>query len=242
MQKLSIVAEKRGLVGRGVKSLRREGVLPANIYGKGIKSQAIKLNLADFEKIFEKAGETSIVDVQVGKTSSPALIHNVQMHPVTDTPLHVDFHKVNLKEKVRASVPVVAAGESPAVKQGLGTAILQIDELEVEALPTDLPDKFEIDMSGLDEVGKAIFVKDIKVDKAKIKIEADPDEVLVKVDPLREEEEEPAPVADLEAEEADVEEGVETEGAEKEEQPTEAAEKESDGSGSETKPQAKEEK
>lgn len=211
MQKLSLVAEKRNILGRKVKALRRDGKLPANIYGKGFKSLAISVDLSDFEKIYAMAGETSIVDVKVGSSKNPVLIHNVQLHPVTDLPIHADFHKINLKEKVKAAVPIEMIGESPAVKQGLGTVVLQIKELEVEALPTDLPDKFKVDLSKLDEVGNAILVKDISIDDKKVKIDIKGDEIVAKVEPLMEEEEDAPTVVEEEAEEG---EGSEAEGTE----------------------------
>ncbi|MGD8744443.1 MAG: hypothetical protein PVJ52_02520, partial [Candidatus Woesebacteria bacterium] len=143
--------------------------------------------------------------------------------PVTDDFIHADLMKVDLKKKVVTQVPVELSGEAPAEKQGLGTLVSYIDELEVEALPTDFPEKFEIDVSDLREVDDAIFVKDVEVDK-KIEIKNEPEQILVKIEPLREEEEEP--VVPTEEEEA-VGEEAEDKGAEEEkEEGKEQAEKE----------------
>ena len=106
MNKLSIKAEKRKLSGRKVKKLRREGILPANIYGKKTESQQVQVNLSEFLKLYEEAGETSIVELQVNGDKKPVLIHNLQLDPVTDVPLHADFFAVNMKEKVTAQIPV----------------------------------------------------------------------------------------------------------------------------------------
>lgn len=225
MQKNTLKAEKRKVLGRKVKKLRREGALPANIYGKKVKSLAIKLPSTDFEKVYQTAGETGIVEIILGKQKRPVLISNVQLDPVTDKPLHVDFHQVDLKEKTTADVPIELIGESPAEKQGLGTAVQHLDEIEVEALPKDLPDKFEVDLSKLREVDQAVQVKDLAVDTKKVKVLAETEQIIVKVEPPRKEEEVAPPPPEEEVPEE----------AEKEVLPEEAPEK------AEEKPKAEEE-
>lgn len=134
--------------------------MPANVFGKGIKSESLQVKLADFQDIYKKVGETGLLYLTVknGKVEEkPVLVSNVQLHPVSDTPIHVDFHQVSLKEKVTAAVPVEISGEAPAEKGGIGTVVQYIDEIEVEALPTDLPEKFVVDISKLAEVDQAIF-------------------------------------------------------------------------------------
>lgn len=210
MAKLTLKAEERNTLGRKVKKIRREGLLPANIYGKKVKSQALKLNLLEFQKVFKEAGETGLVDLKIGRSTKPVLIHNVQVDPVSDTPIHADFLQVNLKEKVTAQVPVELAGESPAEKQGIGTAVQYLDEIEVEALPNDLPEKFEIDLSKLESVDDVIKIKDLAVDTKKVTIEDDPEQIIVKVEPPKEEEEVPP----VEAEGEEGEEVVKAEGEE----------------------------
>ena len=188
MQKYSLKAESRKITGRKVKTLRQQDLLPANIYGKKIKSTSIQIEQKEFAKIFEQAGETGIVEIKLDKETRPALIHNVQIDPVSDLPVHVDFLQVDLKEKVTAEVTVELAGESPAEKQGLGTVVLYIDELEVEALPVDLPEKFVVDVGNLAEVGQTVLVKDLKVEKDKVEIKAGPEAIVVKVEPPQKEE------------------------------------------------------
>jgi large subunit ribosomal protein L25 len=198
MQKNTLKAEKRKVLGRKVKKLRREGVLPANIYGKKIKSLSIKFPVVDFEKVYKAAGETGIVEIAIGKQKKPVLISNVQLDPVTDKPLHVDFHQVDLKEKTTADVPIELIGESPAEKQGLGTVVQSINEIEVEALPKDLPDKFEIDQA---------------------------EQIIVKVEPPRKEEEVAPPPPEEEVPEEAEKEVSPEEAAEKAEEKPEAEEK-----------------
>lgn len=193
-------AEKRKIVGRKVKVLRKQGVLPANIYGKRIKSQEIQVDVKEFLKLFKEVGETGLVELQIDKEKKPVLIHNVQFDPVDEIPLHADFLQVDLKEKVIAKVPLELIGESPAEKEGLGTVVQYINELEVEALPGDLPDKFEIDASKLSKVDQIFLARDIVVDKKEIKLKTDPEQILVKVEPPKKEEEVPPPKVPSESE------------------------------------------
>lgn len=189
-------AEKRTLKGRKVKTLRKEGVLPANVYGKKIKSEEVQVDAKEFRKVFEQAGETGIVELTLGSAKKPVLIHEVQLDSLTDDPIHVDFMQVDLKEKVTATVPVEVEGESPAEKSGIGTVVKLLNEIEVEALPTDLPERFVVDATKLEEVDQVVKVSDLDYDKAKVEVKVDPEELVVKVEPPQKEEvvEAPAPV------------------------------------------------
>ncbi len=196
MDKQILEAETRKISGRKVKTLRSQGLLPANVYGKKIKSGALQVNLKEFEKLFTKVGETGLITLNIknGKKEEKAvLISNVQKSPISDSPIHVDFRQVDLTEKITAEVPVEIVGESPAEKQSIGTVVQYLDEIEVEALPTDLPEKFTVDVSALSEVDQAVFVKDLKVDQKKVTLNINPDEILVKVEPPQKEEVAPAP-------------------------------------------------
>ena len=176
--------EKREILGRKIKQLRREGILPANIYGKKVKSQAVQVGLKEFEKVYADTGETGIVDLVVGKGKTRSvLIHNVQIHPVTDQFLHADFRQVVLTEKVKADIPVEVVGESPAVKDKKGILLTILDEIEIEALPADLLDKIEVDVSQLTEVDQEIKVSDLKLAK-KVDFLTDPSLIICKIGPL----------------------------------------------------------
>lgn len=212
----TLIVQPRKVLGRKVKKLRREGVLPANIYGRKVKSKAVQLDLAAFEKVFDNVGETGLVKLTLDKKTSPVLIHNIQLDPVTDIPIHTDFLRVDLKEKVTVHVPVELSGESPAEKEGRGTVVQYIDEIEVEALPGNLPDKFEIDSSALTEVDQQVHVKDLAVDKKKVEVKQDSQQVIVKVEPPRKEEEVAPPPEEVPEEEAPKEEAAPPEEAPKE--------------------------
>lgn len=181
MDRTKISVEQRKITGKKVKQLRKEGIIPANIFGKDLKSISIQVELKEFQKAFKEAGETALVDVKVGSEVYPSLIHNLQRDPRYDSIIHVDFHKVNLKEKITTEVPVVLEGESPAVKSGEGLILQTLNEVEVECLPTDIPPHITIDAEKLTEVGQSVHVKDLKVDKTKVEIKNDPEEVIVTV-------------------------------------------------------------
>lgn len=165
MKKLKLDVEKRKVSGKKVKGLRRQGILPANIYGKHLKSLAIQLSFKDFEKVFKEVGETGLVELLVAGEEKirPALIHNVQLDPRTSQPLHTDFFQVDLKEKVTTMVPVEIVGEAMAVKDKKGVLLQTLNEVEVEALPADLPEKIAVDVSSLAEVDQEIKVGALKV-------------------------------------------------------------------------------
>lgn len=211
MARPKLKAEKREISGREVKKLRREGILPANLYGKKVKSLALQFPLKEFQKVYDEVGESGLVDLQIDSETRPVLIHNVQLHSVSDEPLHADLHQVSLTEKTTATIPVELLGEAPAVEQRLGILIQPIAELEVEALPADLPEHLEINISSLNQVDDAVTVADILIDKAKVEIKAEPSEVVVKIAPLAKEEE-VAPPAPAEGEAAPTEEAAPVEG------------------------------
>ncbi len=222
MDRAKLTAKKREILGRRVKTLRRNGLIPANVYGKGIASMAVELPVKEFNTIFEQVGETGLIDLIIDRDTHPVLITNVQVHPVTDLPLHADFRQVDLKEKITAPVPVELVGESPAEKSGIGILVQQLNEVEVEALPTDLPEKIEVDISKLENVEDSILVSALLVDRDKVTIQAEPEQVVVKIEPPAAEEVAPEPAAEgAEGEVAPTAEGEDGEAASEGEAPTE---------------------
>ncbi len=175
--------EKRDIFGRKVHRIRKQGMIPANIFGKNIDSMAISVALKEFDTVYKKVGETQIINLD-GK---PVLVSNLQVDPISGDYLHIDFRQVDLNEKIEATIPVEVEGESPAEKQNLGTVVQQIHEVEVEALPDQLPEKIVVDASILVEVDQAIYVKDLKVSKD-VEIKTDMESIVVKVEaPTKEE-------------------------------------------------------
>lgn len=165
MKKHTLIATKRELLGRKVKKVRVKGNIPATVYGKNVKSVSVSVPADTFSHTYDEVGETGLVDLSIDGSIRPVLIHNVQKDPVTWSILHVEFHQVDLKVKVHANVPLVTIGESPAVTQKKGVVLRILDEIEVEALPTDLPEKIEVDVGGLIEVNAEVKVGDLQIPK-----------------------------------------------------------------------------
>lgn len=183
MKKIELKVQPRKVVGKKVKKLRKEGVLPANIYGRDIKSESVQVPYKEFEKIYKEAGETGLVDLQLDGQVRPVLIHNIQFDPVSHEPLHADFYQVNLKEKVKTMVPLSIVGEPLAATNKVGILLEQLSEVEVEALPTDLPESIEVNVEGLANVNDQITVADIKTPTG-VSLLTDPGQVVVKIGEL----------------------------------------------------------
>ncbi len=163
MKKHTLKAQKREMLGRKVKKLRQQGQLPATVYGKKLESENLLVSSADFAKVFAETGLTGLIELVLDGSTKPVLVHHVQRDPVKDAILHVEFHQVDLKEKVHANVPLVFVGESPTVTQKIGVLLSLLSEIEVEALPTDLPEKIEVDVSVLTEIDQELKVSDLHI-------------------------------------------------------------------------------
>ena len=183
MKRHKLVVEKRKVLGKKVYKLRKEGLLPANIYGKGVKSLSVQVPYKEFEKVYKEAGETGIVDVDIAGEVRPSLIHNVQQDYYKHVLLHADFFQVNLKEKVKAMVKIATVGEPKAVSEKLGLLMQTLSEVEVEALPTDLPDKIEVNVEPLAVLDAQITVGEIKLPPG-VTILTDASQVVAKIGSL----------------------------------------------------------
>lgn len=193
-----IPAKPRTEFGRKSNALRREGVLPAVLYGDGVKSTPLSVSARDFERVIREAGETSLVTLKVegGKTYN-VLIHDVAKDPLTLKPIHADFYAVKMDRPIEAKVPINFTGESPAVKNEGGILVKVMHELEVRALPKDLPHEISVDLAALEKVGDKIHVKDITLPSG-VSAHVPAEEVFVLVEPPRAEEA-IAPPAEAEA-------------------------------------------
>lgn len=176
----------------------------------------------DFMEVFKAAGHSGVVELKFDGESIPTLVHEVTYNHITKDVLHVDFYKVNLKEKVKAVVPVVIVGEPQAVTDKLGLLMHSLSEVEVEALPTDLPEKIEVDVTPLAEVGASIKVADLKV-PADVTIVTDGEHEVARIAELVSKEAEEQAAAEEAAAEASAAEGAEGEA------PAEGAEASAEG-------------
>lgn len=176
-----------------LESLKSEGMIPAVFYGMGKPTTSISVPLIEFKKIWQKAGESTAVKISTDKGDVDTLIHEVQTHPVTDEPIHVDFLAIDMKKKIKVNIPLEFVGISNAVKSALGTLVKVLHEVEVEALPNDLPHNLEVDISKLETIDSQVLVSDIKA-PAGVAIVTPPGDVVASIAVQKEEEEVVEPV------------------------------------------------
>ena len=182
---LTLNIQKRDPAAAAEKA-RAAGLLPAVFYGPKEASTPISVAHKDFKSVWAQAGESSVVILKDGATEHEALIHEVDIHPLTGEPRHADFYVVEKGKKVRVHVPLVFTGVSPAVKDLAGILVKVMREIEVEAAPRDLPRELTVDISALVALDSVIHAKDIKVSPA-VSIITDPDEVVASITVAREE-------------------------------------------------------
>jgi large subunit ribosomal protein L25 len=159
---MELTAKTREIFGKKANEMRNQGLIPAELYGHGVSNRHLSLSAKDFSKVYKEAGESVVVNLDLDGEKLPVLIHEVSSDPVKNHVLHVDFYQVNMKEKTTTSVPLEFIGVSPAVKEKKGVLVKAMQEMEVEALPANLPSKIEVDISAINEIGESIYVKDLK--------------------------------------------------------------------------------
>jgi large subunit ribosomal protein L25 len=180
-----LVAEPRDILGKKVALLRRDGKLPAVVYGHGHASEAIQLDAHEFEILRRHAGRNALVDLKVGSGRAyPVLLHGVQEHPVNRKPIHVDFFVVKMTEEMAVDVPVAVVGESEAVAKQGGTLLHLRDTVHIRALPADIPPSLELDVTPLDNFDAVLHVSDLVV-PAGVTVLTDAGEALARVQPPR---------------------------------------------------------
>jgi len=178
-----LTVNSREVLGKKVKVLRRQGVTPANIFGRGVESTAIQVSTDELRHVLKSAGRNEIVYLKLaGDEPRPTFVKHVQHHPIADNILHVDFLQISLKERVRIDVPVHIIGLAPAVDRYGGILTLGLDHITVEALPTDVPSAVEADVSSLEEVDSAFHVGDLQIPEG-VMLLTDPEQVVAKVSP-----------------------------------------------------------
>lgn len=222
---LTLKVQKREILGRKAKELRRQEQIPGIIYGHGIKSIPIKIDKHSFIKLFQEAGETTIISLELdGAKSYDVLVHGVQKDPVSDEIIHVDFYKIKSGEEMTVEVPLVFEGEAPAVKDLGGILVTNLREITVKALPKNLPHDIKLNLAALKDFDQHLTVADLPRLEG-VKYLADDEEVIALVEPPRSQQELDALSEEVKEEVSEVE-GV----ADKEEQ----EEKEAEGEALET--------
>lgn len=183
MKHPQLTVEKREIHGKKVRKLRREGILPANIYGKDLESVSVQVPIKEFEDVYKEVGETGLIDLMLDGKKRPVLIKNLQLTYPSRTPIHSDFFQVNLKEKVKTMVPLSFIGEPKAVDDNIGTLLQPVSEVEVEALPEALPENIEVNVEHLAAIDDQITIADLKIPEG-VTILNDEGQVLAKIGEL----------------------------------------------------------
>ncbi len=185
----SINAQTRTVIGKKVSLLRKQGLIPATVYGKGFTPVSVQLEDRAFNLMYRKAGRTSLIDLLLDGARTSVFVQAVQRHPLSRNIIHIDFKVVDLKVAIHVEVPIAAIGESPLVARGDALLNHALSFVLVEALPAELPQHIDVDVSGLDAMDKSIHVRDIKV-AGSYKILTDPEAVVLSLAQVRAVEEE----------------------------------------------------
>ena len=194
-------AESRAVLGKRVKQLRRDGLVPGNVYGRGQESRAIQTDLTEIERVFGSVDRNAVVTMSIDGTTEtiPVVLRDIQRHPVTRRLLHLDFYQVDLTRTIHSEARLALIGESEAVSMG-GTVVQSLESLTLEALPTAMPSVIEVDISVLEDFGHSVLVRDLELPEGVIALTDGAVAVATALAPRVTEEEEEA--EELAAEEA----------------------------------------
>jgi large subunit ribosomal protein L25 len=188
-ERITLSAGKRTVMGKHVKQLRKEGWVPGVMYGHGFESVALQFEERNLTRLLSRVGGSQLIqiDVEGAKESEMALVRDVQRDPIRGSVLHVDFYRVQMTERLTAEIPLVLEGESPIIGRHEGILLQGLSTVEVECLPGDLVDAIAVDLADLLEIDDSIHVRDLAIPSG-IDVLTDPDELIVRVAPLAEEE------------------------------------------------------
>ncbi len=189
----SLLAEARTIFGKELKAERQAGRLPIIVYGRKDKATSFFVPIKEFKKVFKIAGESSIITLTTPEGKKSVLVHEVAYHPVNREPLHADLYVVEQNVALKIKIPVEYIGLAPAIKELGGTLMKVLHEIEIEALPKDLPHNISVDVTSLNTLESQILIGDIKL-PAGVTTTHKPDEVIAGISVAKEEVEETAPI------------------------------------------------
>lgn len=190
MEKIELVAAKRTAVGKAARRLRETGKVPAVLYGHKTRTEPIEVTAKDIERVYRHAGGNKIISLKVGDARAKSvLVHDVQRGAAKGELTHLDFYAIRMDEELRAEVPIHFVGESTAVYRDEGTLVKNMEMVEVECLPTDLPAGFELDISGLDDFEKTLTLADLVLPEGVKLVAEDMGTLVARVEPPRSDEE-----------------------------------------------------
>lgn len=186
MEQIQLRAERRNIFGKKTKRLRRAGYIPATLYGPRMEPVSLQVQERDLRRVLDRAGTNQLISLRIDEADKPriTLAREIQRDLITHSLLHVDLYEVVMTEKTTAEIPISLLGEAPVVAQKTGLLVRGLDSVQVQCLPGELIESIEVDLSVLRETDEVILVKDLPVDEA-IEILTNPEEVVVKVLPVR---------------------------------------------------------
>ncbi len=179
----TLAADSREVTGKKVSQLRVKGLIPAVIYGSGTEPVHIQVPERDLYYLLLKAGGTNVIEIQVGSNKYNVLTRDVQRDVIKGNILHADFLAIDLRRRIQAEVPVTLVGESAAEKSRIGTILHALNSVQIEALPANIPERIEVDITNLAEVGDSITIGDLNLE-GKFDILAEPDALIARVNPV----------------------------------------------------------
>ena len=182
MGQIELQATNRETLGKKVRFLRRQGIIPTHLFGHDVESVALQCDAVQLQQVLAQAGKTRLLSLKLDKAKKPrnVVVREIQKDPRTGELLHVDFYQVRMAEKIKVEVPIVLVGEAPALKSKENMLLHELTSLTIECLPNQIPASVELDMSSLTEVGQAIQVKDITLGE-EITVFNDPEHIVVKI-------------------------------------------------------------
>ena len=221
---LTLSAKKRKDIGKKVKKIREQGMLPGVLYGPKIESQPLEIDLKEFEGVYREAGESSLISLDLAKEKFLVLIHAVEIDALSQKAIHVDFYQPRLDEEIEAMIPLVFEGDAAAVRDLGGTLVKNIHEVEVKALPQNLPHEIKVNIDKLKTFEDSVLIQDLSLPQG-VKVLKEADEAVVFVASPEKIEEELAKPIEEKVEEVEEAEEKKEEEKEGEEEKTEKTEK-----------------
>lgn len=215
MKVVELKASNRNVLGKSVKKLRQNGIIPAHLFGHKVTSTAIQVESGQLNKILAEVGIGHLLTLVIDGSGDKrdVIIKELQKDVISRKPIHVDFYQVSATEKIELDVPINLVGESPAMKMKMGNLIINLKNIKVTCLPRDIPYSIPVDISQLANIGDSVHVENLKLPEG-VTVVTDPREMIIKVQPLRVEEEKVVKEAEAKVEEKAEEATKAEEGAE----------------------------
>lgn len=182
MDQIELQATNREILGRKVRFLRRQGIIPVHLFGHNVESLALQCEAVQLQRVLAQAGKTRLINLKLDKAKRPrnVVVREIHRDPLNGELLHVDFYQVRMAEKIKVEIPIVLIGEAPALKSKDNTLFQELSNLTIECLPDQIPASVEVDLSSLTEAEQSIRVKDVILDK-EITVLSDPELVVAKI-------------------------------------------------------------